>query len=165
MLLFLTSCYKNEADTSLNDEMINVDFIISGDYYDEENNFVLKNTDIYLDIITNNNIEALVINDVYYKYINDDLSFRVDSLDYFNINITSIIIDDKEYNIAFSKTINVIDKFSIQTISPIYSTSYHEIELDVNKINALNIPIYMDIDINNTTLYAKKIKKIIILQF
>lgn len=143
LLLFLTSCHKNEADTSLNDEMINVDFIISGDYYDEENNFVLKNTDIYLDIITNNNIEALVINDVYYKYINDDLSFRVDSLDYFNINITSIIIDDKEYNIAFSKTINVIDKFSIQTISPIYSTSYYEIELDVNKINALNIPIYV----------------------
>ena len=146
ILFTLTSC-NDTTDIAYNKPIADFssEFVLTGDYYNEESNVILAGTSINVAVNSNYNIDGLIVNDNYYNNINNQISLLVRTEDFYNLTISNIIINDIYYNVAFNKTIKVIDPFAILTINPLLTTDAHSINIDLNCYKDLDFPIYMSI--------------------
>lgn len=158
ILFTLTSC-NDTTDIAYNKPIadFSCEFVLTGDYYNEESNVILAGTSINVAVNSNYNIDGLIVNDNYYNNINNQISLLVRTEDFYNLTISNIIIDDIYYNVAFNKTIKVIDPFVILTINPLLTTDAHSINIDLNCYKDLDFPIYMSILNNNDYLFEGNI--------
>lgn len=157
LLLTLCSCDKSTNKGDNEDLKTNIelkcDFSITGDYYNEEYNFVLSGTSLNLNIKSNIDIDGIVVNDNYYENINNQIGLPISGEGLFNINVSNLLIDDNYYDISFSKTINIIDKLSLLAISPEINIDYTNISINLSKYMNLNIPLYMHIRVGSDYIY------------
>ena len=158
ILFTLTSC-NDTTDIAYNKPIadFSCEFVLTGDYYNEESNVILAGTSINVAVNSNYNIDGLIVNDNYYNNINNQISLLVRTEDFYNLTISNIIINDIYYNVAFNKTIKVIDPFAILTINPLLTTDAHSINIDLNCYKDLDFPIYMSILNNNDYLFEGNI--------
>lgn len=157
LLITLCSC-NNSINKGDNEDLktnieLKCDFSITGDYYNEEYNFVLSGTSLNLNIKSNIDIDGIVVNDNYYENINNQIGLPISEEGLFNINVSSLLIDDNYYNISFSKTINIVDKLSLLAISPKLNINYTNMSIDVSNYMDLNIPLYMQIRVGSEYIY------------
>ena len=159
VIFTLTGCNTNETNmkNKLPGEDFICDFVLTGDYYNEDSNVILSGTSINIEIDSNYIIDGLIVNDNYYNNINSQISLLVRTEDFFNLTISNIIIKDIYFNVAYNKTIKVVNPLDLLTATPTLTTDAHSLNIDLNCYKDFQIPIYMSIRNNNDYLFEDNI--------